>query len=448
MALPSEPMTASGCCDEQGDVVVTAVEEHHLQFVAVPLAQSQCQLERVELLVGRELSERRGDAVSVRGAADDEAVPQPRDPAEPPGLHVVEGAAALLGNGQPLDHRLGAAGLHPRWEVLRQRGRRRVVRVDVEEDVDPVVAGGVEHREQLGPVPPALGPVDGEVAELHRDPGLSSDVDRLGHGGSFVGGDCSRVRRVQGAVRRQHPRQRGHLVEVAVGARHVGEPGAHAERALLEHAFEVALHAGQLGGSRRPLVDAHRGDTQRAVAGQRGHVDGQPALVQGIGVAVEVRPPRRQRCGGARQVVGVEVEALGLDRERRERAVADDLGGHPLAQLALAGAVGHQGEVGVGVDVDEAGADHAPGGVDVADRGDVGAERPDGGDPAAGDGDVTGPSGASGAVDDAGIADDQVEHRAPTTAQDGPAERTVSAVDVFDPESPTGDQAVTGRCRR
>ena len=137
----------------------------------------------------------------------------------------------------------------------------------------PSARARVEHRQQLVAGAPALRAVDREVAELDRHAGAAPDVDRLRHRRPLVGRDRPRVRGVEGAPRREHPGERGDLVEVAVRAGHVGEPGAHAERALLERVVEVAFHALQLVGGRRSLVDAHRRHPQRAVPGERGDVD-------------------------------------------------------------------------------------------------------------------------------------------------------------------------------
>ena len=120
----------------------------------------------------------------------------------------------------------------------------------------------------------------------------------------------------------------------------MGEPGAHAERALLERLLEIADHprisAGVGARSSTPIAATRsvpcpaRGATLIAM----------PSLVERIGIAVEIGPPRRQRRSRTRQVVGVQVAAGRLDGECRERAVADDLGRDALAELALAGPVG------------------------------------------------------------------------------------------------------------
>ena len=88
-------------------------------------------------------------------------------------------------------------------------------------------------------------------------------------------------------------------------------------------------------------------------------------------------------------------------------ALAEHLGRHALADLALGVAVFEQQVVGVRVHVDEAGRDDQPLGVDLA----LGLARrhaADGDDPVAADGHVADEPRVAGAVDDAAVADDEV----------------------------------------
>jgi hypothetical protein len=99
---------------------------------------------------------------------------------------------------------------------------------------------------------------------------------------------------------------------------------------------------------------------------------------------------------------------LALDRAGGG-ALAQDLGGHALADLALGMAVLQQQQVGVRVHVDEAGGDDQPGGVEGAPG------RPrhpaDGGDAIAAHGNVAAEPRVAAAVDDGSVADEQVVGR-------------------------------------
>ena len=90
-------------------------------------------------------------------------------------------------------------------------------------------------------------------------------------------------------------------------------------------------------------------------------------------------------------------------------AVAGHQGGQPLPDAALGEAVDVQREVGVAVDVDEAGADGPAGRVDGACGLDPGRIA-DEGDPAAIDDEIGFAGRGAGAVDQAAVADDEVGH--------------------------------------
>ena len=98
-------------------------------------------------------------------------------------------------------------------------------------------------------------------------------------------------------------------------------------------------------------------------------------------------------------------------RVGREGAVADDFSGDTLAHLALAARIEQHRVVGMGVDVDEAGADHLAGGVDH-----VGCLRrrevANGGDTAVADADVGALGRSTGAVYYHAAAENDVERSA------------------------------------
>ena len=95
-------------------------------------------------------------------------------------------------------------------------------------------------------------------------------------------------------------------------------------------------------------------------------------------------------------------ELLVQEREAAEAAVADDLERHPLMDGARRARIDEEREVGVTVDVDEAGGDDLAGGVDLLGRLGHGSDRHD---PTSAQADVGQDRLGSGAVDDEAVAD-------------------------------------------
>src|SRR5258708_30411149 len=92
--------------------------------------------------------------------------------------------------------------------------------------------------------------------------------------------------------------------------------------------------------------------------------------------------------------------------------MADDLGGHALAYLALGPGIDWQREVGMGLDVDEA-RRHGKA-VRVDNLGCCVIDAPtDNGNAAVADGDIPGLAGGSGAVEENTAADEEVMARPP-----------------------------------
>ena len=95
-------------------------------------------------------------------------------------------------------------------------------------------------------------------------------------------------------------------------------------------------------------------------------VDRQAGVVEGPDVAREVRPLPAHAAVGVDRGVGRAREVGDGRRERHAThpAVAVDLGGHALRDLADRPAVAQEREVGVAVEVDPAGRDDTVRGVD------------------------------------------------------------------------------------
>ncbi len=129
-----------------------------------------------------------------------------------------------------------------------------------------------------------------------------------------------------------------------------------------------------------------------------------------VHVASKVGCLERQPGGAARQILAQRVDLAGQCRRDGKAAIADHLGRHPLADLALGLPVEWQSEVGMGVDVDEARGYHAAMAVDDA----IGALRPvrlDSGDAAGADRHVRRAAWRTGTIDHLAAPDQDVVHR-------------------------------------
>ena len=262
-------------------------------------------------------------------------------------------------------------------------GRERIVDVrralqdpaalaqDVDE-VPPLVPPGVGGRQCAGAVAVTVELVDGRVHPGHaQHAGVEGAVEHLGHPAQFRAG---RERPgVRGAAQAHH---RGAQVRVAQEGGDVGAQGQGIE------AFDVPLGLG-------PVLEV---------------LQGRDDVLAGHGL------------DAAEQVGGV----LGAGVDRRHRAAAQDRGGDAVPDgLAEAGIEEDLGVV-VRVDVDEAGEDPFPAGVDhLGAAGLVERLARDGGDAVADDAEVGRPRLRTGAVEPQSVADDEVvAHGAPRSSCD------------------------------
>ena len=100
----------------------------------------------------------------------------------------------------------------------------------------------------------------------------------------------------------------------------------------------------------------------------------------------------------------------GLEGGVGDAVDANELGGDSLADLGVVVGFTKDGQPGVGVEVDEAGADDASGGVDGAGGFEVGGVAAVDGNAVILDGNGGVEAGAAGAVEDLAIGDEEVEH--------------------------------------
>ena len=271
---------------------------------------------------------------------------------------------------------------------------------------------------------------------------MLADVDRLGDGLVHGMGFVADVGGVAGAVGFQDATQGAQLVALAEAARRGEQAGRQAERAGLQPLRQHVLHVAQLRLARRAVFHAHRHQAKRVVADLHHgvHRDVGPA----VHVAGEVGFLEGQPGGAARQILAERVDLAGQCRRDGEAAIADHLGRHPLADLGLGLRVERQGEVGMGMDVDEARGHHAAVGVDDATRA-VRPVRLDGDDAAGADGHIGHAGRRAGAIDHLAAPDhDVVHHRLPSREYrlGAPIHERPSR-----PTSPDGCRRHHSRCR-
>ena len=255
--------------------------------------------------------------------------------------------------------RSSMASLPPSWAQGGMIARRSfwpgVVGIDVGPDVESLPSSLLDHGDDLGHPAPELLLGDLQVDHVHphrrptrrrRSPPRSSEdpVPLV----ADVGG-------VETAVARRH---RGQLDELGGGHQARGrhqERRREAESPLLHRPGDLALHGRHL------LVG---GRLERVALDEGPHLG-----LADVGADVEATPLRLD-------VAEVAPEGRPLLLARRDRtrraALAEDHGGDPLSEHALAAGLLQEGVVGVVVDVDEPRGHHQPGGVDRPPRGGLG----------------------------------------------------------------------------
>ena len=280
-------------------------------------------------------------------------------PAVGRGLDLFPDARPLRRIGQAREHRVGAPFLRPQ----RQHGRqaRAARRVGIHRGGDLLARG--RGRRQLPKRLAHAAPI-GACAHLqmeddHRKVAVLANAQRLVERVEEVEALAADMRHVEPALLACDLGERNEFIGRGKRARHVDECARESERAVVHGARHHLLHARQLVGGRRPVVQADDLAAHERRRNERAQVDGDTAGRESGEVLVEGGPVHRQ--AGARERFG----ARGLGRpERRGVALADDLAGDALAQMTLAVAVNQERCARLALNVDEAGADDASGGVD------------------------------------------------------------------------------------
>ena len=182
---------------------------------------------------------------------------------------------------------------------------------------------------------------------------------------------------IEAAVIPGHAHQRPDLVRLGAVHRHA-RAGGEPERPRFHPLAQEGAHARQLILTRWPGLQPHDGRAQRRVRHQEGDVDG-GAAIQALQVLRHRAPgPLNARVRPEDRPVEIAQQrgrVIGKWREA-DPAVAENLGGDALHHLRRVAPVRQEGNVGVGVDVDEPGCQHPPGTAPCAGPG-----RPPGGPP-------------------------------------------------------------------
>jgi hypothetical protein len=390
------------------DVLFAHREADHLDRAMVGDQEVEGRIDRLLAHDGGDLGHVLAFELLVAGdVGDDDVLPAAL-------LLERSGLGADLGAGlriqQAGDHLLGATLVSPLRHDGREAGRGGEVRILVSRDIDALAPGILHHHEAVddpAPVPRVASLV---VRDLHRQLRLAADLDRFGDRVEQAVGRVADVAHVDAVVAGDDLGQGDDLRRVGVGARRVDQAGGHAEGAGFHALGDQPLHRGQLVSSRLPAVVSHGTTADGPVADHRRDVEGRMAAVDRGHVVSHAAPGELEAAGE----VGVHAFVAPADQGSGGRtALADDFGGHALADLALGARMLKDADVGVGMDVDEARSERLPLSVDHALCRRA-AELADRLDAVSGHRDLAVRPGVAAAVMDAGVLDQQIIHADPS----------------------------------
>ena len=183
------------------------------------------------------------------------------------------------------------AFLHPQRDELVQPGAGGGVGVHVVGDVDSLVAGALDHVDDLGAVA-VVAPVGyRQMGELDGDSRAPPDLDGLLHHLDVPPGHRPRVGHVEAAVAGGHLGQRHYLVGGGVPRWGKGQAGREAECALLHSLGEELLLDFELVGRGGPVVQRAACRPQGRVADLRRDVQADALRLHDRRPLVQVAPP-------------------------------------------------------------------------------------------------------------------------------------------------------------
>ena len=175
-------------------------------------------------------------------------------------LDVMASPLPLYVGLQPLDHRLQATLLDPRWENLVQIRAAGHVWIDVGVRADASSAGINQALDRGADTPGVALGGDLQVRDLRADAVPLGNCNRLVDRVHQVVGLVADVRDVDPVDTLQLLAQRCQLVEVGELAGDVHQSATHTPRALVEGFGQRRAHQPQLHGRRRTVLDAHGQD--------------------------------------------------------------------------------------------------------------------------------------------------------------------------------------------
>ena len=289
-----------------------------------------------------------------------------------------------------------------------QDGAGRRVRILVVGDILAAIEGLVHQRRHLLSQPGHGAVV---VRNVNGRPGTPPDFQRLAEGiQQPVAQGVAGVGAVKAALLGGHAGDGGQLVGVAVGAGGVGEAGGESESAVAHPLAGQLPHRVQLGGGGQPGRPAHGGHPDGGVRHEVQDIAGGVAVKQGqkIGHAAPAGVGRRAVDG--RQIGQQLFQAPGRGGGVGQAVHPQRFGGDALPDFRFVGRLGEQLQVGMGVHINEAGADDIPAGVHGAGGGHAGHIAGDDPQAVAGHGHAAPVAGRASAVHNRSVGKQQVNH--------------------------------------
>jgi len=259
---------------------------------------------------------------------------------------------------------LGAAQCPAGQDLDAERRHKRRIRILIELHIHSARSCRLDHLQgsrDLAPVGAVLSLV---MRELQGQTGAFGDIERLLHRFDQRIALIAQMGRVEAAVFRDNGAEFRQFVFVGIGGRRIFEAGGESPDARLQRRFQLPPHLHHVVGGRRPLLHPHDTFSQGAVAGKRDKMGGETAgldLTQKLVVGLPADP---RTVRGEPAFFEGEVRAVGGEAQR-EPAVTDDLRGDTHRQSAGLAGVPTDGDVGVRMDIDEAGREMQARGVEA-----------------------------------------------------------------------------------
>jgi hypothetical protein len=320
-------------------------------------------------------------------------MPSPSAAAMAAKLSPSRGANRALRPPEALQQRRRAPHRGPRREHGLDQGAAGGVGVGIESHIQPFGTRGIEAPQHLRRPAPVPGPPDLQVRHLQRRAGLPA------HGEGFVQrlqnavGVVPQVDGKEAAALRRRAAQGGVLLGGGVVHGRVPQPRGEAERALVHSPAHHVRHPGNLFRRGVAIRHAQHGDAHAAVGHQVGHVGGDATPEEGEKLGGGFPAPRHAGVVAeeAQQVLPLRGQGFRRGRSKPQPAVGENFRRHALMELGLVRGPGQQGNIGVGVDINEPRGHCQPRDIHLGGGAQAG-QVPHGGDAPARDGHV-GPAG-------------------------------------------------------